>query len=366
MAPIGAPHAKIALPRDLFGAERNNSAGLDLSNEHRLASLSSALAGERATLARRADAGRRRDRRRAAARDVTNPADHAISSALSSKRRRTTSSAALAHASRRRADLASHAGRRARRLPRARRRPARSPDATLMGLVVREAGKSLPNAIAEIREAVDFLRYYAGADPRRVRQRHASAARPGRLHQPVEFPAGDFHRPGRRRAGRRQCGAGQAGRADAADRRAAVRAAARSRHAGAARCNCCRAAAKRSAPRWWPIRASRGVMFTGSTEVARLINRTLAKRLDPDGKPIPLIAETGGQNAMIVDSSALPSRSCRTCCRRPSTAPVSVVRRCACCVCRTISRTGRSRCSRARCANWRSAIRTACRPTSAR
>lgn len=46
-------------------------------------------------------------------------------------------------------------------------------------------------------------------------------------------------------------------------------------------------------------------MFTGSTEVARLINKTLSARLDPDGKPIPLIAETGGQNAMIVDSSAL-------------------------------------------------------------
>ncbi|MFN7000499.1 MAG: aldehyde dehydrogenase family protein, partial [Elioraea tepidiphila] len=52
----------------------------------------------------------------------------------------------------------------------------------------------------------------------------------------------------------------------------------------------------------------RGVMFTGSTEVARLINRTLAERLNPDGRPVPLIAETGGQNAMIVDSSALPEQ----------------------------------------------------------
>jgi RHH-type proline utilization regulon transcriptional repressor/proline dehydrogenase/delta 1-pyrroline-5-carboxylate dehydrogenase len=48
-----------------------------------------------------------------------------------------------------------------------------------------------------------------------------------------------------------------------------------------------------------------GVMFTGSTEVARLIQKQLAQRLSPDGTPIPLIAETGGQNAMIVDSSAL-------------------------------------------------------------
>jgi RHH-type proline utilization regulon transcriptional repressor/proline dehydrogenase/delta 1-pyrroline-5-carboxylate dehydrogenase len=48
-----------------------------------------------------------------------------------------------------------------------------------------------------------------------------------------------------------------------------------------------------------------GVMFTGSTEVARLIQAQLADRLSASGKPIPLIAETGGQNAMIVDSSAL-------------------------------------------------------------
>jgi RHH-type transcriptional regulator, proline utilization regulon repressor / proline dehydrogenase / delta 1-pyrroline-5-carboxylate dehydrogenase len=46
-------------------------------------------------------------------------------------------------------------------------------------------------------------------------------------------------------------------------------------------------------------------LFTGSTEVARLIQTQLARRLNPDGKPVPLIAETGGQNALIVDSSAL-------------------------------------------------------------
>ena len=49
-----------------------------------------------------------------------------------------------------------------------------------------------------------------------------------------------------------------------------------------------------------------GVIFTGSTEVARLINQTLAKR---DDSPV-LIAETGGQNAMIVDSTALAEQVC--------------------------------------------------------
>ena len=48
-----------------------------------------------------------------------------------------------------------------------------------------------------------------------------------------------------------------------------------------------------------------GVAFTGSTDTARAINRSLATR---DGPIVPLIAETGGQNAMIVDSSACPSR----------------------------------------------------------
>ena len=48
-----------------------------------------------------------------------------------------------------------------------------------------------------------------------------------------------------------------------------------------------------------------GVVFTGSTEVARLINRSLAAK---DGPIPPLIAETGGINAMIVDATALPEQ----------------------------------------------------------
>lgn len=48
-----------------------------------------------------------------------------------------------------------------------------------------------------------------------------------------------------------------------------------------------------------------GVVFTGSTEVARIINRTLAAK---DGPIVPLIAETGGINAMIVDATALPEQ----------------------------------------------------------
>ena len=52
-----------------------------------------------------------------------------------------------------------------------------------------------------------------------------------------------------------------------------------------------------------------GVLFTGSTEVARLLQRALSQRLTAQGRVVPLVAETGGQNAMIVDSSALAEQA---------------------------------------------------------
>ena len=79
-----------------------------------------------------------------------------------------------------------------------------------------------------------------------------------------------------------------------------------------------------------------GVAFTGSTETARMINRTLAER---DGPIIPLIAETGGQNAMIVDSSALPEQVTRDVVSSASRAPASAARRFACCSFRMMSPT---------------------------
>ena len=83
----------------------------------------------------------------------------------------------------------------------------------IFALLAREAGKTLADAVSELREAVDFLRYYAdgaaGAD--------SPGARGFRLHQPVEFSAGHFYRADRGGAGGRQCGAGQTGRTDPAD-----------------------------------------------------------------------------------------------------------------------------------------------------
>ena len=74
--PLGAPHPRIALPRELFGAERPNSAGLDLSNEQRLASLAAALlAGSDAPLTAAPLLGDGEAATGGEAREVRNPAD---------------------------------------------------------------------------------------------------------------------------------------------------------------------------------------------------------------------------------------------------------------------------------------------------
>ncbi len=87
-----------------------------------------------------------------------------------------------------------------------------------------------------------------------------------------------------------------------------------------------------------------GVMFTGSTEVARLIQAQLAERVSASGKPIPLIAETGGQNAMIVDSSALAEQVVAMSSHPPLTAPDSVARHCASSAFRKMWQTASSTC----------------------
>ena len=149
-------------------------------------------------------------------------------------------------------------------LPGARGRSLRSRRARVDALAVREAGKTLPNAIGEVREAVDFCRYYAaGASVRRrsaarpTGERNAAAhARRVRLHLAVEFPAGDLRRPGHRRTGRRQCGARQARRADAADRRRRRARCCTMPACPPTCCNSCPASGETSARRWSATRAS--------------------------------------------------------------------------------------------------------------
>ena len=191
--------------------------------------------------------------------------------------------------------------------------------AELMALCAREAGKTLLDGIAEVREAADFCRYYA----RIARDQLATPTLlPGptgesnelRLHgrgvfvciSPWNFPLAIF-------TGQVVAAlvAGNAVIAKPAEQTPliALRALELFHQAGVPE------EVLIGMPGDGEVGAAltqdpriNGVAFTGSTQTARLINRTLAER---DGSLATLIAETGGQNAMIVDSSALPEQVVR-------------------------------------------------------
>jgi RHH-type proline utilization regulon transcriptional repressor/proline dehydrogenase/delta 1-pyrroline-5-carboxylate dehydrogenase len=184
-------------------------------------------------------------------------------------------------------------------------------------LLVREAGKTLPDAIAEIREAADFCRYYAArgrdlfAAPREldgpVGERNLLSLQ-GRgvfaCISPWNFPLAIF--TGQITA------ALMAGNAVVAKPAPATTLVAHTmtrllHEAGIPR------DVLQLAPADGPLfgatalthPALAGVAFTGSTATAATINRNLAGR---EGPIVPLIAETGGVNAMIVDATALPEQ----------------------------------------------------------
>jgi len=189
--------------------------------------------------------------------------------------------------------------------------------AELMGLCVREAGKTLFDALAELREAVDFLRYYA-AEARR------------QFGDPVLLPGptGERNTLGLRGRGVFVCISpwnfplaiftGQVAAALAAGNSVIAKPAEQTPLVAARAVELFHAAgvpggvlnvlpgdgAEVGAAAVADTRVA-GVAFTGSTETARRINCALAER---DGPIATLIAETGGQNAMFVDSSALPEQ----------------------------------------------------------
>jgi len=184
------------------------------------------------------------------------------------------------------------------------------------GLLVKEAHKTLGDCIAEVREAVDFCRYYAVQAENRL----ADQTLPGptgesnvlRLHgrgvfvciSPWNFPLAIF-------AGQVVAAlvAGNTVAAKPAEQTPAVAArfVALLHEAGVPMDALALlhglgetvGAALVAHPH------TAGVCFTGSTQVARIINRTLAAK---DSAIVPLIAETGGLNAMVVDSTALPEQ----------------------------------------------------------
>lgn len=187
-------------------------------------------------------------------------------------------------------------------------------------LCIREAGKTLIDAVLEVREAVDFLRFYA-AEARRQFTRPLLLPGPTgehnelRLHgrgviasiSPWNFPLAIF--TGLTSA---PLAAGNAVIAKPAGQTPLIGALAIDlMHKAGIPKHVVQLAPGSGRVVGGTLTAHplvAGVVFTGSNETARTINRTLAER---DGPIIPFVAETGGQNAMIVDSSALPEQVTR-------------------------------------------------------
>jgi RHH-type transcriptional regulator, proline utilization regulon repressor / proline dehydrogenase / delta 1-pyrroline-5-carboxylate dehydrogenase len=171
----------------------------------------------------------------------------------------------------------------------------------IFALLTREAGKTLADAVSELREAVDFLRYYASqtAQPHPARGVFACIS-------PWNFPLAIF------------CGqisaalaAGNAVLAKPAEQTPLIASLAVDHLLAAG----VPATALQLLPGDGTVGAAltrdprvNGVAFTGSTETAQAIRRSMADHLDPTA---PLIAETGGLNAMLVDSTALPEQAVR-------------------------------------------------------
>ena len=301
--PVGAPHEKIALPRHLYGSQRLNSLGLDFSNEQRLAKLAEGLQASAPMTRRAFPPGASPDE---PGEPVTNPANHGDVVGVARHARPDEIAAAIAAA----AAAAPAWGavppnERAAIVRRAADRLEELND-EFVGLVVREAGKTYANAVGEVREAADFLRYYAAEAVRTLSPGSPAPLGLVACISPWNFPLAIF--TGQVAAA---LAAGNAVIAKAAEETPLIAAeAVRVLHEAGVPPD-----ALALLPGAGEVGAAivadprvQGVVFTGSTPVARLIEQQLAGRLTAAGAPVPLIAETGGLNAMVVDSSALPEQ----------------------------------------------------------
>ncbi|GAA0580113.1 bifunctional proline dehydrogenase/L-glutamate gamma-semialdehyde dehydrogenase PutA [Caenispirillum bisanense] len=313
-------HPHIPQPRDLFPDGRLNARGIDLSDFTRLAPVDRAMeaAGCGSWQGGPVIGG---SLRTGNGRPVTDPADRSRVVGHLTEATADDVQEALARAEAAWQDWdATDPDTRARCFETvAAMMEARMP--ALMALCVREAGKTVSDAVAEVREAVDFLRYYA----RRCRETFGQAvAMPtldgGRAAQvemrgrgiflcisPWNFPLAIF--TGQVTAA---LAAGNAVIAKPAEQTSLIAAAtvALFHEAGVPGDVLALLPGRGETVGATLVKDPRvaGVAFTGSVEVAHIISRALAERA---GGTAPLIAETGGQNAMIVDSSALPEQVIR-------------------------------------------------------
>ncbi len=309
-------HTLIPIPEDIFGAERKNSKGCNLMDSRQYAPLLRALDERKnhtyacASIVGGKDVGENPT-------DVVNPAN--TSQVVGSWREARDEDIDVATVKSVEAQQAWNAmGGNARAdILRAVGDAIEDNRNLFADLLVREAGKTLSDVIAEVREAVDFCRYYAA---RAEEHFGAPVALPGPTGErnelyfggrgtflsiaPWNFPLAIF--VGQVAAA---LAAGNAVIAKPAEQTPLVAYhAVKLFHESGVPVGVLHLLLGDGARVGAKLVADErivGVAFTGSTETAKIINRTLAAR---EGAIVPLIAETGGQNAMIVDSTALPEQ----------------------------------------------------------
>ncbi len=318
------PHPKIPLPVALYGEHRNNSMGVNFANDDETRALAAQIEGvakqiewKATPLIGGAPAPSRAEATTRTIREIRDPADRrrelgAWQPATVDDVDRALTAAVAAQPAWDRLPAASRAKilEEAADLLESRR-------ATFIALCVREAGKTLPDSIAEVREAVDFLRYYAAQGRKLFGQPEKLPGPTGESNElrlngrgvfvcisPWNFPLAIFM--------------GQVAASLMAGNATIAKPAEQTNLIGYYAVKVLHeAGVPREVLQFLPgdgatvgaalTKDARvaGVAFTGSTETARAINRALAAR---DAAIGVLIAETGGQNAMIADSSALPEQ----------------------------------------------------------
>jgi RHH-type proline utilization regulon transcriptional repressor/proline dehydrogenase/delta 1-pyrroline-5-carboxylate dehydrogenase len=309
-----AGHPNIRAPRDLYQPQRKNSRGVEFGERAALNELLAAIEAETASVA--AAPVINSQIRGGAAREIVSPIDQkTVAGSAVDATPEDVNSAIKAARDGFRGWSRTPAETRATRLEQA-ADLLEWRTAHFIALLQREGGRTLDDSVSEVREAIDFCRYYAaqgralfGADETmpgptgesnvlRLRGRGVFVA-----ISPWNFPLAIFL--GQVTAALM---AGNAVVAKPAEQTPLIAAEAiRLLHEAGVP-----ASALHLVPGDGRIGAAltahpevAGVVFTGSTEVARSINRALAAK---DGPIVPLIAETGGINAMIVDATALPEQ----------------------------------------------------------
>jgi len=298
-APLGAPNENIALPRDLYGDRRVNARGLDLSDERRLVRLTDNVSASVHVDWMAVSGAATTDLDGA---PVLNPADRRDCVGFVRYASLADVEAALARAAAAHSWAQMEIAARAAILCRAADAFEARMD-ILVGLIVREAGRTIADAAAEVRETVDFLRYYASEALRILTPAESAPLGLVACISPWNFPLSIF--------------TGQIAGALAAGNAVVAKPAEETPLVAAEAVRLLQAAgvpadALQLVPGAGDVGAAlvadprtQAVIFTGSTAVGRAIQRQLAGRLTRRNRAVPLIAETGGINAMVVDSSAL-------------------------------------------------------------